>query len=253
MPHQLALLRSADRVIVQTEIERTFLCQSAVDAHRLATIGLGIEPQQLAGGDGERFKRRFAISPTAPTCSKSDAVGAPVVTAIGPLTSDKGSQQLVEAARLVWSSGRSMKLVLAGPPMSDFERYWEIQPESVKRHVIRLGPVAGTDKNDLLAATDLLALPSRTDSFGIVLLEAWYYARPVIGARAGGIPGLIEDGEDGRLVPYGDTQALASAIIEILSDPDKAQEWGSAGKQKVMARFTWDAVYARFSEAVGLT
>ncbi|MFN2136084.1 MAG: glycosyltransferase family 4 protein [Candidatus Promineifilaceae bacterium] len=239
MPHQMDLLRTANHVLVQTEVAATFLKKAGIGAERVSVLGLGIDLESLAGGDAERFLARTGAS-------------IPVVTAIGPLTRDKGTQTLVEAAKIVLARGRALTLALAGPAMEDFERYWQDLPKHVKDHVLRLDTVVGEEKKDLLAASSLLALPSRTDSFGIVLLEAWLYAKPVIGADAGGIPGLISDGEDGRVVPYGDADALAMAIIEILDDPLKAQAWGQSGQQKVRERYTWDKVYERFRAVAGI-
>ena len=87
-------------------------------------------------------------------------------------------------------------------------------------------------------------LPSRSDSFGIVFLEAWYYSRPVVGARAGGIPGLVRDGVDGLLVPFGDVKELALSIQKLLLDKDYARTLGEAGRERVLAEFTWDEKYA---------
>ena len=94
-----------------------------------------------------------------------------------------------------------------------------------------------------------MSLTSRTDSFGIVLLEAWSYGKPVIGALAGGLPVVISDGVDGRLVPFGDAVALSKAIAEILLNPQKAASWGLAGQRKTLERYTWNKVYERFKTA----
>jgi glycosyltransferase involved in cell wall biosynthesis len=88
-----------------------------------------------------------------------------------------------------------------------------------------------------------MALPSRVDSFGIAYLEAWAYGQPVIGCQAGGVPDVIDDGQDGLLVPYGDPAALASAIGSLLADPDRRQAMGHRGRTKVEAHYTWDRIY----------
>ena len=87
---------------------------------------------------------------------------------------------------------------------STFEGVYGELPEAHRVRTRRLGPVRGQLKQDMLAATDLFVLPSRVDSFGIVYLEAWAYGLPVIGCRAGGVPDVIDDGQDGLLVNYGD-------------------------------------------------
>ncbi len=95
----------------------------------------------------------------------------------------------------------------------------------------------------MLAATDLFAMPSRIDSFGIVYLEAWAYGVPVIGCRAGGVPDVIDDGQDGVLVDYGDEAGLATAIEGLLADPERRRAMGRQGRAKVEAHYTWDRIY----------
>jgi len=128
--------------------------------------------------------------------------------------------------------------------MDAFLSYYRSQPEDVRRRCKVLGFIPEEDKRDLLDACDILVLPSRTDSFGIVFLEAWLYDKPVIGARAGGIPAVISDGIDGFLVPFGDAQALARRLGELLTDKALARRLGEAGHRKVLAEMTWDRKYA---------
>jgi glycosyltransferase involved in cell wall biosynthesis len=106
-----------------------------------------------------------------------------------------------------------------------------------------LGFISDEEKRDLLDAGDVLVMPSRTDSFGIVYLEAWVYRKPVIGALAGGVPEVIHDGEDGYVVPFGDVRRLAEAIGTLLSDRALALQFGSRGFHKASAH-TWDSKYA---------
>ena len=85
-------------------------------------------------------------------------------------------------------------------------------------------------------------MPSRTDSFGIVYLEAWLNGVPVIGARAGGVPEVITDGVDGYLVDFGDVAALANRIELLLRRPEAARALGEAGRRKVLAEHKWIAI-----------
>jgi len=230
-PHQMKLVKSADRVTVQTSIERDFLASHGFDEKKMLMLGMGINPEELDGGDAARFR------------SKHDIKG-PIVCYIGPRTFDKGTFHLLEAMQKLWASGDPSILVLAGTDIEDFRRYHEKLPEKVKSKCILLDFIPEEDKLDLLDACSLLALPSRSDSFGIVFLEAWYYSRPVVGARAGGIPGLVRDGIDGLLVPFGDVKELALSIQKLLLDKEYARMLGEAGRERVMAEFTWDEKYA---------
>jgi glycosyltransferase involved in cell wall biosynthesis len=232
MPHQLEALRDADAVIVQTGIERSALAQLGVSENRLHVLGMGVDPGLFCGGNAERFRSRYALA-------------GPVVTFLGVVTYDKGSYHLVEAVERLWSRGQAVNLVIAGPTVDEFRRFFRRRPLDTQERVHLLGPVLGQEKQDLFAATDVFVLPSRIDSFGIVYLEAWASAKAVIGARAGGVPDVIDDGLDGILVPFGDVAELAAAIQALLSDPERAQAMGQRGRAKVEARYTWDHVCSR--------
>jgi glycosyltransferase involved in cell wall biosynthesis len=147
--------------------------------------------------------------------------------------------------RRVWGRGSDATLVIAGQPISPstFERAYERLPEAERSQIRRMGVVSGQLKQDMLAATDLFVLPSRVDSFGIVYLEAWAYGIPVIGCDAGGVPAVIDDGQNGLLVKFGDQAALALAIERLLADADLRQAMGQQGRVKVETRRTWDQIF----------
>ncbi len=234
MRHQLGVLRRAQAVVAQTPREYRFLVGCGVPEARLHLIGAGVDPDAVTGGDGAAFRERHAIE-------------GPIVAIIGTTAHDKGTPHLVEALRLLWREGRAATLIIAGPPMEHFVRYFEGLPEADRARCRFLGFISDEEKRDLLAATDLFAMPSRTDSFGIVFLEAWCCGIPVIGARAGGVPDVIADGENGLLVPFGDVPALASAIRTLLDDRALARRLGERGRAKTLERFTWDRVVAAFA------
>ncbi len=156
---------------------------------------------------------------------------------------DKGTKHLVWAMRTLWRRGVKAKLVLAGASQPHFRRFWRRQPADVRAHTLVLDVVSEADKRDLLAAGQIFAMPSRSDTFGIVYLEAWAYGVPVIGAYAGGVPDVIAHAEDGLLVPFGDVRGLATSIERLLDDPLLRERLGSRGKAKTMQRWTWDALY----------
>jgi glycogen(starch) synthase len=231
MPHQMTMLRDSDCVIVQTDLERDYLLGQGVTEQRIRKVGVGINPESLLGGNGERFRQRHSLR-------------APIVFCIGPQAYDKGTTHLVQAMAQLWEQGMDASLVLAGPTTGDFERYLRTLPDCVRERCRLLGFVSEDDKRDLLAAGDVFAMPSRTESYGIVYLEAWLYNKPVVGAHAGAVPEVIHDGQDGLLVPFGDVPRLANAIRSLLEDREQARRLGEAGYQKTIAEHTWDQKYA---------
>jgi glycosyltransferase involved in cell wall biosynthesis len=174
-------------------------------------------------------------------------IDGPLVAFLGANTYDKGACALALAAAELNRTGTSVNVAFAGPQSEELTKYLEARPEvqaALAGKIRILGFLDEPAKRALLSACDLLALPSRVDSFGIVLLEAWLHGKPVIGAAAGGIPDLVREGETGLLVPFGDAHALAAAIARLINDPDFANRLGSAGRKQVLAGYTWDATFA---------
>ena len=230
MPHQLEVLRDADAVIVQTDVERQVLTRLGVAPDRLHRHGMGVNLDELAGGVAQRFRSRYKLA-------------NPIATFLGVVTYDKGSFHLVQAMERLWAAGRDLHLVIAGPPVDEFVHFFDRLPPATRDRILLLGSVTGQDKQDLLAATDIFALPSRVDAFGIVYLEAWAYGKPVIGARAGGVPDVIDDEQDGLLIDFGNVPQLTQALTRLLEHPEQAQSLGARGRDKVRRLYTWNRIY----------
>jgi len=235
MQHQIAIVKRSDKVIVQTQIERNYLAKRGVPDEKMVKVGVGVNLEEVLGGSGRRFREKYNVQ-------------NPIVFQLGAQAYDKGSQHTIEAMRQLWERGYDASLILAGPPMGHFLRYFEALPDEVRQKCRLLGFISDEDKRDLLDAGDVFVMPSRTDSFGIVYLESWLYKKPVIGALAGGVPEVISHGEDGYLVPFGDVPRLADCIATLLMDKELARRFGEAGYQKVLAEHTWDKKYSLISQ-----
>jgi glycosyltransferase involved in cell wall biosynthesis len=227
-PYQIEILRRADLVLALTPREKKALVSLGVPESSVEVIGYGISPSAIAGGDGRRFRDRRGIT-------------GPLVLFLGTRGYDKGTVHVVQAAEALREMGRHCTLVLAGSSSNrDFIEFHAGLAPGPRARVLLLDDIPEEEKKDLLAATDVLALPSRNDAFGLAFLEAWAYGKPVIGADAGGIPDVVSDGRDGFLVPFGDTAALARKIGVLLDDPALAARMGEAGRRKLFAQYTID-------------
>ena len=168
-----------------------------------------------------------------------------MVAFLSSVTPDKGAGHLLEAARRLWREGSPLHLVLAGKSSRQFDRLLAGLSAAEVGRLHLLGAISEPEKHDLLAAADVVAMPSRTDSFGIVFLEAWLHRKPVVGSTAWGMSDLIADGGDGCLVPFGDVPTLAGALANLLARPELCAAMGERGERKVLSQYTWDRVYAR--------
>jgi len=242
-PHQLSLLARADAVIAQTAIEARALERLGVPTARSEIIGMGVNPSDVAGGDGARFRERHRLTGT-------------VLFAVGPKAFDKGTQHTVQALELLLARGCDCSLVLAGPTFDNFRSFHRGLRPATSERITLIERVEGQEKKDLYAAGDILVMPSRNESFGMVFLEAWACGKPVIGCRAGGVPEVIRDGEDGCLVPFGDTAALSESIRSLIDAPALMGAMGARGRDRVLREYTWDIQYSkliRLYQRLGLT
>lgn len=243
MRHQLALLRRSARVLTMTGIEQAALVARGIAPERLRRVGVGVDPAEGRAGDGARFRAQHQIH-------------GPLILSVGALARDKGAHDLLAALAYLHAAGHAdARLVMIGAPWPGFAAALDALPPAPRAAVLVLPYASDAVKYDAYAAADVFALPSRTDSFGIVYLEAWCAGLPVIGARAGGVPDVITDGSDGILVPFGDVPALAGALARLLRDPALARRMGAAGRARVLAHHTWDHVYRRvqavYAEVLG--
>jgi glycosyltransferase involved in cell wall biosynthesis len=221
------LLRSADRVFAQTELERAALRQLGVADERIVLQGMGVDLRECTGGERNRARQQWGV--------RAEEV---VVGHLANLSEEKGSVDLLRAAEIAWRRGLAFQLALAGPEMPNFQRFWA--GFSFKDRVRRLGVLGDDEKRDFFAGIDVFALPSRSDSFGLVLLEAWANGAPCVGYRAGGIAEVIRHGENGLLVRCDDLGGLADAMGRLITNADVRCRLGASGQERIRREYRWE-------------
>jgi len=107
-----------------------------------------------------------------------------------------------------------------------------------------------TDIDPLLMSFDALVLPSKTnyETFGQSLIEAMAFYVPVIGSDVGGIPEIINHGENGLLVPPGDEASLAEALLKLINDDKLRRQLARAGRQSVEDFYREDTMIDRLEK-----
>lgn len=104
------------------------------------------------------------------------------------------------------------------------------------------------DLPNLMAASDLVVLPSVAEAFGLVVAEALYLGTPVVATRVGGIPEIVEEGVDGVLVPPADDRALADAIVGLLEDPERRRRLSGAGRERIVGSFGFEKMVRAYED-----
>jgi N-acetyl-alpha-D-glucosaminyl L-malate synthase BshA len=100
----------------------------------------------------------------------------------------------------------------------------------------------------LLANADLFLLPSSTESFGLVALEAMASGVPVIASNVGGLPEVVEDGVCGYLAPVGDVERMADRAVALLSDPELHRQFADAARQRARDQFDYRTIVPLYED-----
>ena len=129
-----------------------------------------------------------------------------------------------------------------GPDRPNAE--WLAEVRGVAKDVHFVGKLSEMDR--LLSVSDVLVLPSELESFGLVALEAMASEVPVVATRVGGVPEVVDEGEDGFLLPVGDTEAMAEAVDRLLGDKDLRARMGRSGREHARRDFCHAKIVARY-------
>ena len=224
--HQLALAQASDALVAITPTEASFYAANGINPAQIRVA----EPGYISTtsvGDAGRWRYEHKVE-------------QPIVLFLGTMSFDKGTVSLLAAARQLWRAGRAFSLVLAGQTTGEFHALLDNLTPAEKSQLILRRNISEAEKADLLAASTLLVLPSRVESFGIVFQEAWAYGKPVIAAKTWGVQeDVVHHEKDGLLITFGDIEELAEAIARLLDDPTLASQLGQRGQNTLAARYKW--------------
>jgi phosphoheptose isomerase len=236
------LVREADSIIAECPQDRLDLIELyGADPGCIAIVPCGFSPDELSPVPREDARRVIGIPPEQPT-----------VLQLGRLVPRKGVDTLVRALGMLRHEHELEPRLLVVGGDSD-------QPDPGKTPEIgRLSAIArdegvddlvtftGRRERDCIryyySAADVFVTTPAYEPFGMTPLEAMACARPVIGAKVGGIKYTVEHGMTGFLVPPGDAGALAERLAFLLRNPEVAERMGRAGLERARARFTWTGV-----------
>jgi hypothetical protein len=175
------------------------------------------------------------------SCGVAPGVRRPPLRAEGAAAAGRGARRVV-------ASGRPFELVLAGDGEMRAEIEARIDDLGLRANVRITGWIANDRVREEILAARALVLPSFAEGLPVVLMEAMALRRPVITTYVAGIPELVHGGESGWLVPAGDIDGLAEAMIDCLAAPlDVLGRMGEAAHAQVLARHDIDIEAAKLA------
>ncbi|BBZ25581.1 D-inositol-3-phosphate glycosyltransferase [Mycolicibacter hiberniae] len=238
---------AADRLIVNTEDEaRQLVALHDADPRRIDVAHPGVDLDVFRPGDRRAARQALGLP-----------ADEPIVAFVGRIQPLKAPDILLRAAAKL----PGMRAVVAGGPSGSIGL---AEPGSLVGLAAELGiddrvtflpPQSRDDLANLFRAADLVAVPSYSESFGLVALEAQACGTPVVAAKVGGLPVAVRDGVTGRLVDGHDIDAWAAALDELLRLGSGPRGWAMRREAvEHAAQFSWertvDAQLASYSQAI---
>ncbi len=213
---------------------------------KLSLIPWGGDTTRFAAGNGQAWRDRWGIHPARL-----------VVLAVGRMVEKKGFAHLLRAFQQMLASCEvepqtTPLLVLAGEGAQRADLVAMQVALGLDENVQFCGQVSADELPDVMAAADVVVVPSVVDGSGnqdglpTVALEAMAAGKPVVASALGGLPLVVQDGCTGLLVPPGDEPALAEAILTLVRAPATAQRMGEAAHERVERDLSWDAVAQQY-------
>jgi starch synthase len=216
-----SVYRNAAGIFVMSAHVRTSLVSDyGIDPARVRVVGAGPNVEAAPGDLDRRRERAFLF------------VGLEFVP--------KGGRILLQAFAKVRERHPDVKLWIAGVHA----------PETPVPGVTFAGRLNREQLRGLYATASWFVLPTFQEAFGLAYLEAMSFALPCIGSAIEAIPEIIEDGRTGLLVPPGNVDALAKAMITLVESPQLSRRMGEMGIAKVHTRFGWSKCAERILEVL---
>jgi L-malate glycosyltransferase len=224
---------------VSPQVSQFCIEQDGLDPSKVQTLFTGLDIEAVAQGTSRQLMR------------KELGIGesVPVITTVGNIRKVKGIDILLEAAALVCRKLPSAVFLVVGRKSEEGhcrELEARISALGLESNFRMLG--SREDVFSILRMSDVFCLPSRSEGFSNALIEAMACSLPCVATDVGGNPEVLTQGESGLLVPNENSEEMALALLQLLSDPSLAAVLGARGEKLVRSRFTTDAMIADLTE-----
>jgi glycosyltransferase involved in cell wall biosynthesis len=217
--------RQVDCFICASEAIRKMLVADGVPAVRAVTIHEGIDLGHVKAAPAADLHAELWLPHQAP-----------IVGNVAALVPHKGQRHLIEAAAIVVTRVPDARFVIAGEGELRPALERQIKDHHLEKHVFLTG--FRPDVLSVHKAFDIFVMSSVTEGLGTSLLDAMACGKPIVATTAGGMPEVVKNGTTGILVPPRDHEAMANAIVDLLSNHQKRSEMGAAGQARARVYFS---------------
>lgn len=231
--HLCAILNFPDGFICVSKAVRDLLSSRSISFDKMTVVYNGVNLDQFRLSEETRRKYRNQIG------LNDDHI---LVGLVAQITPRKAVDVLIETARLVHAEEKRCHFAVVGgfADLPFFEG--KVLPLCRVHNLEDCVTFTGFKKDvrGYLAAIDIIVNASREEPFARVNLEAMAMEKPVVATNVGGNPEAVVDRETGYVVPVGDTEAMAKAILKLVRNEDLRNRFGKAGRERVERHFTSD-------------
>lgn len=228
----------ADRIILATEQEHAEFRAAGLTVNNMEILPPSVDVAEFDRTDVPDFYGRFGLPP-----------GARKVLLVGRVGLNKGVDLLIRAAAIIEKEIGNVHFFVVGPADSEGVDFEAMAQDCGVGGIFHFHYAA--DRAELVSAfknADLFVLPSRYETFGLVLAEAMSARIPVIGMRTAAIPYVIDDGVTGLLFENEDWRDLAKKAVAVLADASLAQNLAQKGRAAAEKKYSQDKYVARLIE-----
>lgn len=233
------IYRKADRVVFVSDAASREALDFGLPASKVRIIGVGIETEVFAPGNKKtEWRQKLGIK------------GKRVVLFIGRINfAEKGIGFLLEAMPQILKAVPTANLVVIGSGGESDRMNRLIDDLDIREQVQLVGQKSFGELPGYLNAADVMVVPSIwIEHFGQVTIEAMSCGVPVVTSDVGGSPEINIHGQTGFVVPAKNSQAIASAVVQILTDQNLQERLGIAARKRVEANYTYDVLINKFLE-----
>lgn len=240
----IELLKKFDLLIACTNIEKKVLIENyKIPSKKIKVIPMGVDFKRFERVHKESYKNFYFKQ----NFFNKKEMKYKLVLFCGYKNYEKGAISILKAIPFILKKIKKVYFVFIGPSTKAFNITYSKIKKLYDARIINFTPDNLTgyyDKKKLTAfkEADLYLMPSRSDAFGISFLEAWAAGNPVVGARIGATPEVIEEKVDGLLVDFDNPVDIAQKVILLLKNKKMRKNLGSAGQLKVSQKYTWDII-----------
>ncbi len=232
----------ADRVLTVSSVIKTDLSEHyRISQKKIRVVFNGVDEQIFKPQPDETFPEAL-----------KKFEGKKIILYVGHFGLRKGVVYLIRAMNKISKECPDAVLVCVGgvPSWLGGTDYWsylqkEIERDDLVDRVLLLDRVPNVQLPAFYSAASVFVLPSYYEAFGKVVVEAMACGTPVVATKRGGLSEVVDDGKSGFLIDYGSADAIANAVLAILSNEALASKMGEFGRHRVERDFTWNSVATR--------